>query len=469
MFVRRPLIAVLPLALCLLALAVGAAGAATPGEVTTIKIRACLFRGIAAAPGGGVLVRQCGDKSHRSERALTKVAPDGTTSGLAIPGSLSGPFAVGPAGEVWLVARTSGGEEGPGLDRLDPDGSLQHFAFSGKERPLVIYDVAVGADGTAWATAGEPLFAGPGPASTQGKLLRVGADGAEAEFPLPKEIEPRDIAIGPDGNLWFTAVEGSYSIEHSSSWGNGYIGRMTPAGDVTVFPTQIEEAGAEAIVAGPDGRLWFHENDPSRIRTIANDGTFGRAYKLPPRTWRSDLAFGPEGDLWIAAGEGGLLRLTPGDQLTRFAGTPETVVAGVEGDIWTQSAETLRRIVPGVPGLAASKFDADSATGSASVRLACGGSTSACQGTLELGLRYRLGPNRRHLHRLRLARAPYSVPAETTTTVTVPIPRKAFELARRAYREDPAHLPTVVGVRAILAGGPSLEVKLPASPLSSGR
>jgi virginiamycin B lyase len=467
MSARRTLIALVSLALGLLALVAGA-GAATPGEVTSFTISACYFRGIAAAPAGGVLVRQCGEGSQRRDRALTNVTAEGTVSRLAIPSSLSGPFAVGPAGEVWLVASTGRGEESSGVNRVDPDGTVQHFAFSGKERPLVIYDVAVGAEGAAWATAGEPLFAGPGPASTQGKLLRVSADGSEAEFPLPKEIEPRDIAVGADGNLWFTAVEGSYSIEHSTSLGTGYIGRMTPAGTVTVFPTPTEESRPEAIVAGPDGRLWFQEDKPSRIRTIATDGTFGRAYKLPLRSWRSDLAFGPEGDLWIAAGEAGLLRLSSGGRLTRFGGRPEAVVAGVEGDIWTQSAETLRRIVPGVPGLAASKFGADPATGTASVRLGCGGSTSGCRGTLELSLRYRLGPKRHHLYRLRLARVPYSVPAEATMTVTVPIPHRAFGLARRARREDPVHLPTVVRVKATVTGGPTLESKLPAAALSGG-
>ncbi len=357
MSVRRALIALATLVACAAGPGAASVGARALGSDTSFKIRPCSFRGIAAAPTGGVLVRQCttgspGEPTAAREPALTNVASGGTVARRPIPASSSGPFAVGPSGEVWLVAEATEGAQSLGLDRLDPDGTLQHFAFPGKKRPLVIHDVALGAEGSAWATAGEPLFAGPGPASSRGRLLRVGADGTEAEFPLPREIEPRDIVLGPDGNLWFTAVEGSYSIEHTSSSGRGYVGRMTPAGAVTVFPTRTGMSGPEAIVAGPDGHLWFQEDirfrekRKSRIRTIATDGTFGRSYGLPLGTWHSDLAFGPEGALWIAAGEGGLLRLTPGDRLTRLVGLPESIVAGVEGDIWTQSGETLHRLVP---------------------------------------------------------------------------------------------------------------------------
>lgn len=345
MLVGRSLAAALViLALALLALGRGAA-AATAGKVTGLERPGCYVPGMTAAAGGGVWVWLCG-KGRQSGTTLAQIDPTGAIVRRAVPGSKAGPIAGGLEGEVWIADTAPEADEAPALRRLDPDGRLDAFAFRGSLRPLAIYDIAVGAEGAAWVAAGEPMFAGPGPASATGKLLRVGADGTQAEFPLPKEVEPRGIALGPDGNLWFTGVKGSYSIEHTSSWGVGYVGRMTPTGTVTLFPTRTKESGPETIVAGPAGRLWFYENGIHQIGTIGTDGTFGRAYKLPRQSWHSDLTFGPEGDLWIGGGEAGLLRLTPRGRLTRFGGATASVVTGAEGGIWSLSAGTLRRFGP---------------------------------------------------------------------------------------------------------------------------
>src|SRR5262249_21140310 len=70
------------------------------------------------------------------------------------------------------------------------------------------------------------------------------------EFPLPPlsfggSLGATAITGGPDGNLWFTDPVA------------GTVGRITPAGQVTEFPTPGISAGA--ITAGPDGNLWFVE------------------------------------------------------------------------------------------------------------------------------------------------------------------------------------------------------------------
>jgi streptogramin lyase len=56
---------------------------------------------------------------------------------------------------------------------------------------------------------------------------------------------PIGITAGPDGNVWFTEFSGP-----------AYVGRVTPAGDVTEFPSggsQIED-----ITSGPDGNRLAH-------------------------------------------------------------------------------------------------------------------------------------------------------------------------------------------------------------------
>src|SRR5436305_1635398 len=59
---------------------------------------------------------------------------------------------------------------------------------------------------------------------------------------------PTDIAAGPDGNLWFTEQNGNR------------IGRITPGGTITEFAVGLSPGGVPiGITAGPDGNLWFTE------------------------------------------------------------------------------------------------------------------------------------------------------------------------------------------------------------------
>src|SRR5579864_8222540 len=62
---------------------------------------------------------------------------------------------------------------------------------------------------------------------------------------------PAAITAGPDGNVWF-AVPG----------GSSAIGRVTPAGVVTLFTSGLSsqlQPSAGTIAAGPDGNVWFVE------------------------------------------------------------------------------------------------------------------------------------------------------------------------------------------------------------------
>jgi virginiamycin B lyase len=63
-------------------------------------------------------------------------------------------------------------------------------------------------------------------------------------FPIPTPFsDPRGIAAGPDGNLWFV------------EWSANQIGRISTAGDVTEFPIPTADRFSGLIAAGPDGAL----------------------------------------------------------------------------------------------------------------------------------------------------------------------------------------------------------------------
>ncbi|MCP4740986.1 MAG: hypothetical protein GY871_01975, partial [Actinomycetales bacterium] len=100
-------------------------------------------------------------------------------------------------------------------------------------------DVAVGPDNNLWVTGGI--------SNTIAKVTTAGAVTAYA-LPLPANVsDPWGIAAGPDGNMWFTLRTG------------GKIGRMTTAGAVSLIDLPDSAMRPQDIAAGPDGNMWFTE------------------------------------------------------------------------------------------------------------------------------------------------------------------------------------------------------------------
>jgi sugar lactone lactonase YvrE len=134
--------------------------------------------------------------------------------------------------------------------------------------------------------------------------------------------QPFGIAAGPDGNLWFT--------EENSP---GRVARITPAGVVTEFTGGVT-AGFSAngqpigIAAGPDGNLWFTElNNPGRVARITPAGvvtefTGGVTAGFSANGIPFGIAAGPDGNLWFTEenSPGRVARITPAGVVTEFAG-----------------------------------------------------------------------------------------------------------------------------------------------------
>ncbi|MDQ2979946.1 MAG: hypothetical protein M3R62_12065, partial [Acidobacteriota bacterium] len=68
------------------------------------------------------------------------------------------------------------------------------------------------------------------------------------------------IAAGPDGNIWFTEDNANK------------IGRVTPSGVVTEFSIPTARSGPDSITRGSDGNLWFTEGNAGKIGRITTAG-----------------------------------------------------------------------------------------------------------------------------------------------------------------------------------------------------
>lgn len=77
------------------------------------------------------------------------------------------------------------------------------------------------------------------------------------------------ITPGPDGNLWFAENESSG------------VGRITPTGTAKSFPVPTQNSNVNGIALGPNGTVWFTEQGTDKIGRLtvcaSGDATPGDA------------------------------------------------------------------------------------------------------------------------------------------------------------------------------------------------
>jgi len=265
------------------------------------------------------------------------------------------------------------------IGRITPKGAVTEFPIP---RPLAdAKDIAAGPDGNLWFT--EPFT---------NRIGRITPTGAVTRFLLPNTPSnpfdcldtglvnrcplPFHIAAGADGNLWFT---------ESGLVGGNKIGRITPAGVITEFPIPGGKQDPFAlgapfgITAGPDNNLWFTRRGPvipvdrdtpvpsGSIARITSgcppppaptvcSGAAGAVTEYPippPSAIPTDIAAGPDGNLWYVTqnvnfDDGGpdrgprpggnkVGRITPAGVITEFDiptqfSQPAAITPGPAGD-----------------------------------------------------------------------------------------------------------------------------------------
>jgi streptogramin lyase len=244
------------------------------------------------------------------------------------------PYEIVPTsdGALWVA-----GSFDNAIARLGPDGSETVFEFdSDNSGPDAM---ALGPDGNFWFTqaGGENWI---GRLTPLGQMTRFNLGNADRD-------QPNGITAGPDGNLWFTVYLGS-------------LGRITPAGRITIFPMpEAGELGLMHIAAGPDGNLWFTQRSAMKIGRISPAGVISQfALPRPQMTgepWTDGITLGPDGNLWYAGGDPAVIgRVTPAGQITEFRAPdifrPERLTFDRNGVIWfTDDNNQIGRFVPPKP------------------------------------------------------------------------------------------------------------------------
>ena len=163
--------------------------------------------------------------------------------------------------------------------------------------------------------------------------------GTITAFSLPTaSSQPWGITAGPDGNLWFAEENGNN------------IGRITPGGKVTEFSLPTAGSDPTGITAGPDGNLWFAESHGNNIGRITTSGNITE-FSLPTAgSGPTGIAAGPDGNLWFTeSGVGQIGRITPGGKVTEFSlppgVNPAGITAGPDGNLWFSVTNSLTFVI----------------------------------------------------------------------------------------------------------------------------
>jgi len=315
----RPVFLVAALAL---ALPTSAPAAAPLGEVAQFSLPSPSSQpeGITAGADGRVWFTEFSAKNITGMDPLTATpsVPGFTQVALVAPASTNpSQITPGPGTSLWFTEILGAGRVGT----YTGGAILEWNVPAGIQNP---FDIVAGPDGNIWFTGyGNQTLSWIDPGTFAFRPTAVA-------MPNPN---PAGIAVGPDNKLWVAAY---------GSNGNGEtISRVGTDGTVeATFSTPTTDSGPWDIVTGPDGALWFTEENASRIGRITTSGQITE-YPLPsagvePR----GIAVGPDGALWFTEYLGNRIgRITTSGQITEYPlpdvnPLPQKITAGADGNMW---------------------------------------------------------------------------------------------------------------------------------------
>jgi streptogramin lyase len=228
--------------------------------------------GYAAAPGpdGNMWVEQGThiDKVPVGVSLTSEITPF-SISGVGEYGSII----AGPDGRLWFDLNKQ-------IGTITTAGAVEGYETNASSS---VSGLTVGADGKIWFGEGNKIA----------RMDATGKIGVGDEFPLPAgDSSIADMTIGADGNIWFTLGLPAA------------VGRITPAGAITIFPTPTTGSLPFGIAAGPDKQIWFVERNGDAVGAIPTTATSGAdIVEYPVGFSNAGLLFitaGPDSRMWFS-------------------------------------------------------------------------------------------------------------------------------------------------------------------------
>jgi len=176
---------------------------------------------------------------------------------------------------------------------------IREFPIPGPS--AVLSNIVSGPDGNFWFGIGS---------NGDSKIGRITPTGRVTEYPTTA-YDAHGLIVGPDRNLWF--IGGACFPLHCVPAG---IGRITPSGKVTFFATS-QCSFIQGLTVGPNDNLWFQFVQARRdgtlcvppasasLREMTIAGKIDASFDEPNLCCRFDqvaspTAYGPDRNLWLA-------------------------------------------------------------------------------------------------------------------------------------------------------------------------
>jgi streptogramin lyase len=205
---------------------------------------------LAASPGANIWFTGGEEGGAAIGKVILKEGGGATvttySSGLG-PKSRPAELIVGPDGDLWFTD-----SPGEAIGRVTVGGSIEEF-------PVLDWpqQILAGSEGNLWVRG----IYGLSRSTTTGATTYIETPATEYGR------NPRDLALGPEGDLW-VASEGVTDYFGA----DGTVGRVTPGGQATDYRTSLPATSQPTeIVAGTGSDLWF-----------ADDGTVGAVGRILP-------------------------------------------------------------------------------------------------------------------------------------------------------------------------------------------
>ncbi len=199
---------------------------------------------------------------------ISRMQPNGvlTRFELGTPIARLGRLAVGPDDAVWFAEATS-----YSVTELRQGQLHRHGYESPRGGP---YGVAVGRDGTVWATL-----------QSANALLQIRPDGKMKEFEIPtRAASPTDVAVDAQGRVWFL----QFRNRRVGSWEDGVFRE---------YELPLEGVVPSGLAIAPDGTPWFGTLRGGQLGRVRG----GKAELLPlprPGARIYSVAADAKGNIW---------------------------------------------------------------------------------------------------------------------------------------------------------------------------
>ena len=138
--------------------------------------------------------------------------------------------------------------------------------------------------------------------TSSGAPVTSAAEPRVQEYDVPAGSHPHDVAVAPDGRVWYTAQSA------------GKLGQLDPA---TGHVDEVDLGNGSAphgVIVGPDGSPWITDGGLNAIVRVDASTSAVRVLPLPANRPSANLntaVFDPSGTLWFTGQSGVYGRVTP--------------------------------------------------------------------------------------------------------------------------------------------------------------